>query len=359
MQTAFTVSVSDRSDPFLIRLTGEFDMAALSTFEASLDGLWETPSTGVVLDLRSLTFMDCSGLHACITAWDRARQDGRQLLFVGATRAVRRVFELTGTEYILDQTDQMSTSTKTSFAATEAPGIRVAGELDMRVAEELAKLVGTSSNLDAPLLIDMTNVTFVDMAGWRAIWDTLRRGDANDPKAIVLASPAVMRLVRHLPMQGEVTIRIIEPPESPDSPVRRDGPDTSLWWRSAMFDQMADAVLVADEDMRYLDANPAAVEVLGSSVVDLRECTVADVVAAQREWTEDEYERFVRDGRWQGEVLLRSKTGTVTADASASTVVGPSGQRVFISVIRARKDAQAETPTPDEPAPSTQVRSGL
>ena len=126
-----------------------------------------------------------------------------------------------------------------------------------------------------------------------------------------------------------------------------------------MFDQMADAVLVADEDMRYLDANPAAVEVLGSSVVDLRECTVADVVAAQREWTEDEYERFVRDGRWQGEVLLRSKTGTVTADASASTVVGPSGQRVFISVIRARKDAQAETPTPDQPAPSTQVRSGL
>jgi PAS domain-containing protein len=122
---------------------------------------------------------------------------------------------------------------------------------------------------------------------------------------------------------------------------------------------MADAVLVADEDMRYLDANPAAVEVLGSSVVDLRECTVADVVAAQREWTEDEYERFVRDGRWQGEVLLRSKTGTVTADASASTVVGPSGQRVFISVIRARKDAQAETPTPDQPAPSTQVRSGL
>jgi anti-anti-sigma regulatory factor len=124
--------------------------------------------------------MDCSGLHACITAWDRARQDGRQVLFVGATRAVRRVFELTGTEYILDQTDQMSTSTKTSFAATEAPGIRVAGELDMSVAEQLADLVGTA-DLDAPLLIDMTNVTFVDMAGWRAIWDTLRQGDANDP----------------------------------------------------------------------------------------------------------------------------------------------------------------------------------
>jgi PAS domain-containing protein len=125
-----------------------------------------------------------------------------------------------------------------------------------------------------------------------------------------------------------------------------------------MFDQIGDAVLVADEDMRYLDANPAAVELLRWSVVDLRERTVADVVAAQREWTEDEYERFVRDGRWQGEVLLRSKTGNVTADANASTVVGPSGQRVFISVIRARKDPKAEIKTPDEPSPSIGVGSG-
>ena len=125
-----------------------------------------------------------------------------------------------------------------------------------------------------------------------------------------------------------------------------------------MFDQIADAVLVADEDMRYLDANPAAVELLGCSVDDLRERTVADVVVAQREWTEDEYERFVRDGRWQGEVLLRSRMGTVTADADASTVVGPRGEKVFISVIRARADPKAETDTPDQQVPSTEVRSG-
>lgn len=235
-------------------------------------------------------------------------------------------------------------------------GVRVAGELDMSVAEELAELVAASMHLDPPLIIDMRSVTFLDVAGWRAIWDTLRQGGSDDPKAVVLASPAVMRLARHLPMQGEVTIRIIEPPGSLG--VQRGQPDTSPWWRSAMFDQIGDAVLVADENMRYLDANRAAVELLGWSVEDLREHTVADVVAAEREWTEDEYERFVRDGRWQGEVLLRSKMGTVTADANASTVVGPRGKKVFISVIRARKDPKAEIDTPDEPVPSTEVRSG-
>ena len=109
------------------------------------------------------------------------------------------------------------------------------------------------------------------------------------------------------------------------------------WWRSPVFDQMSDPVLVADEQMRYLDANEAATALLGWSVEAIRELTVADVVAAQRAWTESEYARFLEDGRWRGEVVLRTRGGaSVTADAQACFVDGPLRERVFLSVIRER-----------------------
>lgn len=123
-----------------------------------------------------------------------------------------------------------------------------------------------------------------------------------------------------------------------------------------MFDQIADAVLVADENMAYLDANAAALKLLGWSLEELRERTVADIVAAQRTWTEEEYERFLRDGRWRGEVLLRSKTGSMTADANASTIVGPNGRKVFVSLIREHMPAKSYVEVGGEPARSREHR---
>ncbi|MEA2580060.1 MAG: fold [Actinomycetota bacterium] len=250
----------------------------------------------------------------------------------------------------------MSLPDQTQFAATQIPSIRVVGELDITGADELAGLVAASLTGNPPLLIDLTDVSFVDMSGWRAIWDTVRQIETSEVCAVVLTSPAVIRLLRHLPMEQEARIRIIEPPRS-ESQRAQATLETVQWWRSVMFDQMGDAVLVADETMRYLDANAPAVALLGWSAEDLRERTVADVVAAQRAWTEGEYERFVRDGRWRGEVLLRTKNGTVSADANASRVVGPDGRRVFISLIRQHAFAETVDATDEESQPTAEGRA--
>ena len=53
-----------------------------------------------MLDLRDLTFLDCSGLHACLTA--RKHAEANQLILVGASARTRRLFEPTGTEFLLD-----------------------------------------------------------------------------------------------------------------------------------------------------------------------------------------------------------------------------------------------------------------
>lgn len=50
----------------------------------------------MVLDLRELAFMDCSGAHAIVNASISARQLGRRLILLRGPPSVDRVFTLTG-----------------------------------------------------------------------------------------------------------------------------------------------------------------------------------------------------------------------------------------------------------------------
>jgi PAS domain S-box-containing protein len=103
----------------------------------------------------------------------------------------------------------------------------------------------------------------------------------------------------------------------------------------AVFWAAADAILVADEDGRYLDANPAAVTLLGYSRENLLRLQVADVVALDAAWTAAEYDGFLHAGTWSGELELRRRDGTlVPVEAHATAVPWHKGQPVYISVIR-------------------------
>lgn len=55
-----------------------------------------------MLDLRELTFVDSSGLHALVGAYNRSELNGHRILLVGASRSLRRLCEMTGTEFLFD-----------------------------------------------------------------------------------------------------------------------------------------------------------------------------------------------------------------------------------------------------------------
>jgi len=77
----------------------------------------------------------------------------------------------------------------------------------------------------------------------------------------------------------------------------------------SLFEHAHEAILVADDSGRYVDANPAAVRLLGYPLDTLRGMTVADITApetATRRW-----EAFERDGVQRGEIDLRARDGTV------------------------------------------------
>ena len=75
--------------------------------------------------------------------------------------------------------------------------------------------------------------------------------------------------------------------------------------RAPTWDDETDLVLIANADSRLVDASGRALRTLGLTIDELRNCHVADIVAETREWTDAEWERYRRDGHWEGPVRMR------------------------------------------------------
>jgi len=101
-----------------------------------------------------------------------------------------------------------------------------------------------------------------------------------------------------------------------------------------LFEGVADAILVADPERRYRDANAAATALLGYSRDELTQLRVEEIVAVEPVWTQIEFERCTAKGRWQGDLELRHKDrSTVPVEVRATVVNLPDGP-VYISAIR-------------------------
>jgi anti-sigma B factor antagonist len=90
-----TVRAGDRS---WVRPVGELDLDTAPVLDEQLAAARAGGARNVVLDMRSLTFMDSTGLRLLIR-WDSAsRQDGFGFAIVPGTEVVQRVIRLTGME---------------------------------------------------------------------------------------------------------------------------------------------------------------------------------------------------------------------------------------------------------------------
>lgn len=115
-----------------------------------------------------------------------------------------------------------------------------------------------------------------------------------------------------------------------------------------VFSGVADAILIADAEAHYLDANPAAEALLGYSRAELIEMSVPDVVAEESSWTKDEYARLQADGSWRGELELRRKDGTMVPVEARATVVDLPAGKVYLSAIRDTSERRALEVTQQE-----------
>lgn len=101
-----------------------------------------------------------------------------------------------------------------------------------------------------------------------------------------------------------------------------------------LFEGIADALLVADSAGRYVDANPAAEQLLGYTRAELLALHVPEVVALAPDEVQAMYAAFVDDGRWRGDIELRRKDGTtILAEGLATALSLPDGP-LFVSALR-------------------------
>jgi PAS domain S-box-containing protein len=85
------------------------------------------------------------------------------------------------------------------------------------------------------------------------------------------------------------------------------------------------SVLVADDDARYVEANAAACALSGYSRAELLAMTIWDLTPEQRVPRDRRlWDRFKRDGRFEGSYRIRRRTGEiVTIRCAASANVSP------------------------------------
>jgi anti-sigma B factor antagonist len=87
-------------------LVGELDLSCTKRFRESLDKLVADTPENLVIDLRSVTFVDSTGLALLLRADALAREEGFRLHIVRSpTEIVNAVFEASGVNTLLPFTD--------------------------------------------------------------------------------------------------------------------------------------------------------------------------------------------------------------------------------------------------------------
>ena len=89
-----TVALVPAPDRIVVRLTGETDLSTAPLLTGELTRAAASGTRTVIVDVSSVRFWDCSGLHALADLTAELRTAGRECRIVGAGPATRRLVGL-------------------------------------------------------------------------------------------------------------------------------------------------------------------------------------------------------------------------------------------------------------------------
>ena len=96
MQNNFNVEVRNGDNTVVIGVSGELDLASSPALEHELEQGAAAQAELVIFDLRSLEFMDSTGLSVLVRAHQRATENGQRFGLVKGPQQVQRLLSLTG-----------------------------------------------------------------------------------------------------------------------------------------------------------------------------------------------------------------------------------------------------------------------
>jgi anti-sigma B factor antagonist len=124
----FTARVNSRNGVASIALFGELDLATIPELEGHLAPFESNGVSAIMLDLRELTFIDSVALQSLVRARKRAETNGQRLILVGARPTARRLLELTGTEYLLDDRQAVGALNRSVGSEAREAGLSLASD---------------------------------------------------------------------------------------------------------------------------------------------------------------------------------------------------------------------------------------
>jgi anti-anti-sigma factor len=90
------------ADGVRVSVEGELAGSSAYTLDSELRRVEATHPARLLLDLSALAFIDSAGLARLLAAHRRAQREGRRLIVVQGTGAVRRLLALTALDHQLD-----------------------------------------------------------------------------------------------------------------------------------------------------------------------------------------------------------------------------------------------------------------
>ncbi|HEU4540271.1 MAG TPA: STAS domain-containing protein [Jiangellaceae bacterium] len=118
MTAQLEIQAQDLRGCVIVRPVGEVDLSNASTLEARLCALIERGH--MVVDLSQVTFLDSTGLSVMIVVHRRGRALGHTLRLSGAQDPVRRVFEITQLDTVLECHDDVGDAVEAALSEYHA-----------------------------------------------------------------------------------------------------------------------------------------------------------------------------------------------------------------------------------------------
>lgn len=113
MQSDFRVETHTTGRVTTLTLSGELDLMSSPALEAALERANSSDAEATVVDLRTLEFMDSTGLHVLVKGHQSAQESGRAFAVTRGSEQVERLLTLTGIAEVLTIVDSPEDLLKT------------------------------------------------------------------------------------------------------------------------------------------------------------------------------------------------------------------------------------------------------
>ena len=100
-RSTFRVDALDSGSMSIIALHGELDVSVQQTLMAEIDRVLAKRPVVLAIDLRGLTFMDSSGVHALISTGLRCQEQGQRFFVIRGGGHIDRVLNACGLDGLL------------------------------------------------------------------------------------------------------------------------------------------------------------------------------------------------------------------------------------------------------------------